>query len=109
MKHCILVKFIPEISKKLETSFVEQIQDVFDSTKEIDGVHYVNIYRCCVSHENRADIMIEIDMDKSALEEFDQSDAHLIWKREYSRFIDEKIVFDFDDGKPLRKTAAARI
>ncbi len=101
MKHCILVKFIPEISKKIENSFIEQIAEIFDGTKEIDGVHYVNIYKCCTNKDNRADIMIEIDMDKKALDEYDKSDSHLIWKREYERFIDEKTIFDFEDTKPF--------
>ncbi|MGI5070813.1 hypothetical protein [Treponema pectinovorum] len=103
MKHCILVKFIPEISKKLENSFIEQIQDIFNGTTDIDGVHYVKIFKRCINRDNRADIMIEIDMDKNSLEEFDQSDAHLIWKREYSRFIVEKTIFDFEEGKPFPK------
>ena len=104
MKHCILVKFVPEISKKIENSFIEQIQELFNTaTTEINGVHYVKIYKCCIKRENRADIMIEMDMDKEALEAYDSSDAHLIWKREYSRFIEEKTIFDFDDTKPFKK------
>lgn len=103
MKHCILVKFIPEISKKIENSFIEQIQEIFDAATEIDGVHYVKLYKCCIDRDNRADLMIEIDMDKDALEKYDSSDAHLIWKREYSRFIDEKTIFDYDDSKPFKK------
>lgn len=101
MKHCILVKLIPEISKKIENSLIEQIAEIFEGTKEIDGVHYVNIYKCCTDKDNRADIMIEIDMDKKALDEYDKSDSHLIWKREYERFIDEKTIFDFEDTKPF--------
>ena len=46
MKHCILVKFVPEISKKIENSFIEQIQELFNTaTTEINGVHYVKIYK----------------------------------------------------------------
>lgn len=100
MKHCILVKFIPEISKKIENSFIEQIRELFDSATDINGVHYVKVYRCCTNRENRADLMIEIDMDREALEGYDASDVHLIWKREYSRFIDEKTIFDYDDTRP---------
>ena len=100
MKRCILVKFIPEISKKIENSFIEQIRELFDSATEINGIHYVKVYKCCVNRENRADLMIEIDMDRDALENYDASDAHLIWKREYSRFIDEKTIFDYDDTRP---------
>ena len=93
MKHCILVKFVPEISKKIENSFIEQIQELFNTaTTEINGVHYVKIYKCCIKRENRADIMIEMDMDKEALEAYDSSDAHLIWKREYC-FLDNLQIF----------------
>ena len=31
MKHCIIVKFIPEISRKIEKSFVQQIKELFEN------------------------------------------------------------------------------
>ena len=96
MKHCIIVKFNPDISMKTEDSFIEQIKELFGSCREIDGVHDVKVYKNCVSRDNRADIMIEIDMEKSALEAYDKSDAHLMWKLEYGRFIDTKMIFDYE-------------
>jgi len=96
MKHCIIVKFIPDISQKMENSFIEQIRDIFNGCLEIDGIHYVNIHKNCIKRDNRADIMIEIEMDKSALEEYDKSDAHLMWKKEFARFIDTKTIFDYE-------------
>ncbi len=103
MKHCIIVKFIPDITHKIEKSFIEQIQELFDNCKEIDGIHDVKVFNCCVNKDNRADIMIQIDMEKSALEEYDKSQWHLIWKQEYGRFIDTKTIFDYDDTKPLKR------
>ncbi len=103
MKHCIIVKFIPEVNKKIEKSFMEQLQELFDSCKEIDGIHDVKIYKNIVDRDNRADIMISIDMEKTALEDFDKSEAHFMWKKEYARFIDTKTIFDYDDTKPFTK------
>ena len=102
MKHCIIVKFIPDISKKIQKSFIEQIQELFDNTKEIEGVHDIKIFKCCVDRDNRADIMIEMDMEKEALEEYDKSQWHLLWKQEYGRFIDTKTIFDYNDDKPFK-------
>lgn len=95
MKHCILVKFIPEISKKVENNFLEQIQEIFNGALEIEGIHYVHIHKNCTNRDNRADIMIELDMDKDVLEDWEKSDAHLIWKTEFGRFIDTKTIFDY--------------
>ena len=97
MKHCIIVKFIPEISRKIEKSFVQQIKELFENCREIEGVHGVKIFNRCNERENRADIMIQIDMEKSALEVYDKSDTHLMWKTEYRRFIDSKTIFDYED------------
>ena len=100
MKHCIIVKFNPNISMKMENSFIDQIKQLFDDCLEIEGIYDVKVFRNCVNRDNRADIMIEIDMDKSALEEYDKSDAHLMWKAEYGRFIASKTIFDDDETKP---------
>lgn len=102
MKHCIIVKFIPEISRKIEKNFIEQIQELFDNTKEIEGIHDVKIFKNCVNRDNRADIMIEMDMEKEALEEYDKSPWHILWKQEYGRFIESKSIFDYDDTKPVK-------
>lgn len=103
MKHCIIVKFLPIVSEDVEKNFIEQIQELFNNAKEIEGVHNIKIFKNCVDRDNRADIMIEIDMEKEALEEFDHSQWHLLWKHEYGRFIESKTIFDYDDTKPFKK------
>lgn len=102
MKHCIIVKFNPNISMKMENSFIAQIKELFDDCLEIEGVHDVKVFRNCINRDGRADIMIQIDMEKSALEEYDKSDAHLMWKTEYGRFIASKVIFDYEDDKPAK-------
>ncbi len=96
MKHCIIVKFIPDITGKVEDSFIENIQQLFNNCLEIEGVHSVKVHKCCIERDNRADIMIEMDMETTALEEYDKSDWHFMWKHEYSRFIDTKTIFDYE-------------
>ena len=99
MKHCIIVKFKPDISVKTEDSFIGQIKNLFEECLEIEGIHSVEVFKNCVARGGRADIMIEIDMDKKALESYDKSDAHLMWKMEYSRFIESKMIFDYESNK----------
>lgn len=102
MKHCIIVKFNPDISMKIENAFILQIKELFDQCLEIEGVHDVKVFRNCNCIDGRADVMIQIDMEKSALEAYDKSDAHLMWKLEYGRFIDTKLLFDYEDDKPFK-------
>lgn len=101
MKHCIIVKFNPDISMKIENSFIMQIKKLFDECLEIEGIHSVKVFRNCNNMDGRSDIMIQIDMDKSALDAYDKSDAHLMWKAEYGRFIASKSVIDYEEEKPV--------
>ena len=103
MKHCILVKLIPEVTKKIQISFMEQLQELFDNCKEIEGIHGVKIFKSTTGRDDSADIMIELDMERGALEAFDKCETNFFWKKEYTRFIDTKLCFDYDSDKPFTK------
>jgi len=94
MKHYIIVKFVPEITKKNIDEFAVQIKELFDNTKEIEGIHEVNVFKNCIYRDNRYDIMIEMEMEKEALPVYDESQWHVLWKHEYGRFIAQKTIFD---------------
>ena len=41
-------------------------------------------------------MLIRIDMEKEALEKYDMSENHHIWKESYSKYIEKKAIFDYE-------------
>ncbi|MGN1100711.1 MAG: Dabb family protein [Huintestinicola sp.] len=91
MKHFIIVKFKKEINA---SQLSEPVTALFSGLTELEGIHSVVIRTSCIDRPNRYDIMIEINMDKDALERYDHSDVHIKWKQEYSDMIESKAIFD---------------
>lgn len=91
MKHHIIVKFREGTDYR---SMKDDIQDVFDETLSIDGIHSVDIRLSNSERANRYDMMIVMDMDKEALPQYDVSEPHLRWKSEYGELIEKKAIFD---------------
>lgn len=92
MKHCILVKFIKSFDWQSELS---KIATIFDSIN-INGVHKTEYLVNCIDRDNRYDLLIRIDMEKEALEKYDMSENHHIWKESYSKYIEKKAIFDYE-------------
>lgn len=92
MKHCILVKFIKSFDWQSELS---KIATIFDSIN-IKGVHKTEYLVNCIDRDNRYDLLIRIDMEKEALEKYDMSENHHIWKESYSKYIEKKAIFDYE-------------
>lgn len=92
MKHCILVKFIKSFDWQSE---LNKIATIFDSIN-INGVHKTEYLVNCIDRENRYDLLIRIDMEKEALEKYDMSENHHIWKESYSKYIEKKAIFDYE-------------
>ena len=92
MKHCILVKFIKSFDWQSELS---KIATIFDSIN-INGVHKTEYLVNCIDRENRYDLLIRIDMEKEALEKYDMSENHHIWKESYSKYIEKKAIYDYE-------------
>lgn len=92
MKHCVLVKFIKSFDWQSELS---KIATIFDSIN-INGVHKTEYLVNCIDRENRYDLLIRIDMEKEALEKYDMSENHHIWKESYSKYIEKKAIFDYE-------------
>lgn len=91
MKHLIIVKFKEAVSDTMMTD----IERLFKSALEIEGVYHIEIHKNIIKLPNRYDLMIEIEMEKEALLLFDSSEVHSIWKKEYSSYIQSKIIFDY--------------
>lgn len=99
MKHLIIVKFKENIWNREDAASREMLADIrniFDRTKQIEGVHTVNIYENMTPRPNRHDLMIEMEMDPEALPVYDASVAHQEWKAKYGEYIQAKTIFDYE-------------
>ena len=96
MKHDILVKYKGEVTKEQKAALITEIQELFDHTTEIPGIHGVKLYPNVIDRENRYDLLIEIDMEREALDAYDHSTWHQQWKDQYSALLEKKAIFDHD-------------
>ena len=94
MKHCILVKWNTLVEDKKQ--IVNEVKDVFDKLLSINGIHDVKIHKNIVERANRYDLMICIEMDKDILPLYDESAPHHEWKEKYGKFVENKVIFDFE-------------
>lgn len=99
MKHLIIVKFKENIWNKEDAEsrkMLADIREIFDQTKQIEGVHTVNIYENVTPRPNRHDLMIEMEMEPEALPVYDASAPHREWKAKYGDLIQTKTIFDYE-------------
>ena len=96
MKHDILIKYKGEVTKEQKAALIPEIQELFDHTTEISGIHGVKLYPNVIDRENRYDLLIEIDMEREALDAYDHSIWHQQWKDQYSMLLEKKAIFDHD-------------
>ncbi len=94
MKHDILIKYKPEVSRERKAELIPEIAELFGHTTEIPGIHGVELFPNIVDRENRYDLLIEIDMERDALEAYDSSVWHRRWKEEYGELLAGKAIFD---------------
>ena len=95
MKHCILVKWNTLVKDK--EAILPEIKIIFGKLLDLDGIHSVNFYENVINRPNRYDLMICIEMDKEILPIYDESESHYEWKEKYSKFVENKAIFDFED------------
>ena len=91
MKHHIIVKFKKEVNVN---EILPDIKNIFNETLNIDGIYSVVYKTNCIDRENRFNLMIILDMDENALNVYDKSNPHLLWKEKYSSLIEAKAIFD---------------
>lgn len=94
MRHHILAKYNQEVKPEQKDQLAEEIFRLFENTKSISGIHQIEVHKNCVARENRYDILIVIEMEKNALEEYDKCEWHKKWKEEYGRLLEKKAIFD---------------
>lgn len=96
MKHCILAKFLPEKTAEEKKILTDDAEALFLKLNAMQGIHGVRVLRNCVDRANRYDLMIEIDMDRDALERYDVSPEHLEWKERFGSLLEKKAIFDHE-------------
>ena len=94
MKHYIIVKLVEGCDRE---SLLAPVRGIFEETLKIPGIHRVDVKPCVIDRPNRYDIMIEIDMDREALEAYDVSEPHHRWKDTYGHLVQKKTIFDSED------------
>lgn len=98
MKHCIIVKWNDKMTKESIRAMYPDILALFSETKRIIGIHDVRLVENCIARDNRYDLMIQMDMDESALTEYDTSEWHVKWKEYYGHLIEKKTIIDLNDS-----------
>ena len=93
MVHYIIVKF-----KDPQDRFTlrEEIETLFATALEIEGVEKVEVRPSCSERENRYHIMIAMTMTEEGLVRYDASEMHKRWKSEYGDRIALKTIFDHE-------------
>ena len=94
MKHCIIVKYNDTVTDK--AALLEEIKTLFAPCAHIPGVHGLLFCPTATDFPNRYDLMIALDMDREALEAFNASEVHHVWKRDYAKYLASKAIFDGD-------------
>lgn len=94
MNHDIIVKFVPEVKNEHYPEMLSNIRDLFENLRGMSGIHDIRLYPNVIDRENRFDLMIEIEMEKEALEAYDRSVWHRQWKEQYGPFVAQKTIID---------------
>ncbi len=92
MIHCILAKFSPEFPWR---DRIDEIRQVFLPLVP-ETVRSVRVIPCCVDRDNRYSVAVLLEMDRAALERYDSSGPHRIWKERYGPHLVSKAIFDFE-------------
>ena len=92
MKHHILANFSENVGDR--SALLLEIQKLFASGAEIEGVHSYTVLPNCIDRANRYDVMIIVEMDKNALPNWDGSKLHHDWKEQFGTFLANKAIFD---------------
>lgn len=98
MKHNIIVKFKPEVTKEMQEGMYKDIYELFNHTKEIDGIHEIKLIPNCIDRDNRYHLIIEMDMEKEALPVYDKCEWHVLWKEKYGDLLEKKAIIDYDEA-----------
>ena len=84
MRHYILAKFQADAGDWHD--YLPRIREIFGAA----------VYPGCVDRENRYHVLIELEMEPSALTTYDESAMHHRWKDEFGPLLEKKAIFDYE-------------
>ena len=85
MRHYILAKFQADAGDW--HGYLPRIREIFRGAA---------VYPGCVDRENRYHVLIELEMEPSALTTYDESAMHHRWKDEFGPLLEKKAIFDYE-------------
>ena len=91
MEHYLIVKFRKDTDVKI---VYEEIKGLFEKASEIEGVKKADVFLSSGKLRNNYDMMIKVQMKKSTLQSFKDSDLYREWEEKYSKYISKTTVFD---------------
>ena len=96
MQHHVIVKFNETVRDKI--ALADEIGTLFKGMEgTVPGVRKVSPHKNCINMSNRYDLMIIVDMDKEALEPYTNSPIHDNWINNYSKYLESKVIMDYED------------
>lgn len=96
MQHHVIVKFNDKVKDK--KAFADEVGNLFKGmVGTVKGVHKVSSHKNCIDMPNRYDLMIIVDMDKDALEAYSNSPIHDNWIKNYPKYLESKVIMDYED------------
>lgn len=100
MIHGILVRWKDCVTDRQRQA--DRVEALFDRAVEAPGIHRVWVRRGCIAAHNRCDLMICMEMERWALEEFDAGQLHQQWKDSFGPIIAQKVIFDWEETGEAR-------
>ncbi len=91
MLHHIIVKWNANVDKE---AAAQKVHLLYAAAAKIPGIQQVEIRENIIPRDNRYDIMIVLNMEKSALSAWDQSELHRQWKAQFGPLMEKKCIFD---------------
>lgn len=95
MRHYILAKFQADAGD-WHGYLPADPRDLRRGGGDSRGVRGAAVYPGCVDRENRYHVLIELEMEPSALTTYDESAMHHRWKDEFGPLLEKKAIFDYE-------------
>lgn len=96
MTHYIIAKFVSSVDAAQKARIAEESRELFSGLLSMPGFHGVKVLQNITDRPSRYDLMIIIEMDASALNIYDDSEPHRMWKQRYGSLLQSKAIFDHD-------------
>ncbi|MBR0140586.1 MAG: hypothetical protein IJM17_09935 [Firmicutes bacterium] len=95
MKHLVMVKWNDSVSDK--KALAQEVLALFERARDENAeIKEVSLVLNAVDLPNRYDCLFIIELDKENIPVWNNCGPHLIWKRDYSKYVLSKAIFDWE-------------